>query len=112
MARVLTANQKEAIKRIGEQVNRFISREDRLPPAKAAAAKLCSKKFDYNGQPVEHMRDLVAEKVLKAWPRVGSAAVVDLRDCLPEELRPAARFLAARSRAPREASGLQGESLR
>ncbi|CAE7940374.1 unnamed protein product, partial [Symbiodinium necroappetens] len=89
MARVLTANQKEAIKRIGEQVNRLISREDRLPPAKAAAAKLCSKKFDYNGQPVERMRDLVAEKVLKAWPRVGSAAVVDLRDCLPEELRTA-----------------------
>ena len=89
MARVLTTNQKEAIKRIGEQVNRFISREDRLPPAKAAAAKLCSKKFDYNGQPVEHMRDLIAEKVLKAWPKVGSAAVVDLRDCLPEELRTA-----------------------
>ncbi|CAE7177202.1 unnamed protein product [Symbiodinium necroappetens] len=89
MARTLTTNQKEAIKRIGEQVDRFISREDRLPPAKAAAAKLCSKKFDYNGQPVEHMRDLVAEKVLKAWPKVGSAAVVDLRDCLPEELRTA-----------------------
>ena len=89
MARSLTANQRVAIKHIGEQVDRFIQREDRLPSAKAAATKLCSKKFDYNGQPVEHMRDLIAEKVLKAWPKVGSAAVVDLKDCLPEELRSA-----------------------
>ncbi|CAE6969390.1 unnamed protein product [Symbiodinium sp. CCMP2592] len=32
-------------------------------------------------------RDLDAGKVIKAWPKPGSAAVVDLQDCLPDDLK-------------------------
>ena len=32
------------------------------------------------------MMNLEAEKVIKAWPGLGQAAVVDLKDCLPEHL--------------------------
>ncbi|CAE7300353.1 unnamed protein product [Symbiodinium sp. CCMP2592] len=86
MGRTLGANQKVAIQRLGSQVDRLIARKEKLPSAKAAASKLCSKRFDYNGQPVDHMKDLDATKVIKAWPRVASAAVVDLKDCLPPDL--------------------------
>ncbi|CAE7679050.1 unnamed protein product [Symbiodinium sp. CCMP2456] len=89
MSSTMGANQAKAISRVASQVDRLRARPEKILSAKAAVAKLSSKKFDYNGHPVDRMKDLVVEKVLKAWPRPGSAAVVDLRDCLPEELREA-----------------------
>ena len=56
MSPVLGQNQREAIRRIASQVDKLIAREEKLLSAKGAAAKLSSKRFDYNGQPVEHMR--------------------------------------------------------
>ena len=36
---------------------------------------LNSKKFDYSGNPIEYMEDLICERVLPAWPRPGQAGI-------------------------------------
>ncbi|CAE7668538.1 unnamed protein product [Symbiodinium sp. CCMP2592] len=89
MGATLYQNQKVAIKRVASQVDRLIARSERLLSSSQALKKLRSKTFDYNGHPVDHMQDLSFSKVIKAWPRQGTAAVVDLKDCLPEELQEA-----------------------
>ena len=60
-----------------------------MGPTPEAVKKLKSKRFDYNGQPVDHMLDLDAEKIVRAWPAPGSVAVVNLEDCLPSALKEA-----------------------
>ncbi|CAE7232215.1 unnamed protein product [Symbiodinium sp. CCMP2592] len=89
MQGTLGTNQKKALARIGGQIDRLLEHEVRMPSTEEAVTKLGSKKFDYNGQPVDHMQDLVAERVLAAWPRPGSAAVVNLQECVPHELKEA-----------------------
>ncbi len=44
---------------------------------KEGYAELVTAKFDYSGEPVQYMQELVAEKVIPCWPRVGEAAVQD-----------------------------------
>lgn len=44
-------------------------------------------KFDYQGKPVLVMEDLVAEKVIGAWPRVGEAAIRNATEFLSGKLR-------------------------
>ena len=63
--------------------------------------KLKSKRFDYNGQPVDHMLDLDAEKIVRAWPAPGSVAVVNLEDCLPSDLKEAIQNPADYTSCPR-----------
>ena len=36
---------------------------------------LNSKKFDYSGNPIEYIEDLICERVLPAWPRPGQAGI-------------------------------------
>ena len=85
MPRVLGANQKVAIARIASQADRLIAAGNKLLSAKGAAAKLCSKRFGCNGQPVDHMKDLDCEKV---WPRL-RVSIYLLRECLADELKQA-----------------------
>ncbi|CAE6967009.1 unnamed protein product [Symbiodinium sp. CCMP2592] len=89
MSKSLSLCQLRAVGRIAGQAERFAKLTPKIGPAKAAIAKLSAKKFDYSGQAVEHMLELDAEKVIKAWPKPGSAAVVDLQDCLPDDLKKA-----------------------
>ena len=44
---------------------------------KEGYAELVTAKFDYSGEPVQYMQELVAEKVIPCWPKVGEAAVQD-----------------------------------
>ena len=80
-----------------------------MGPTPEAVKKLKSKRFDYNGQPVDHMLDLDAEKIVRAWPAPGSVAVVNLEDCRgnpePGGLPP------PRDRAAGETPRLTGSSL-
>ena len=82
----LTEAQQSVIKRMADPVDSFIAQEDRMSTCSTASAKLKSRKFDYCGEVIERMEDLVTEKVLKAWPQPGNAAVVDLQACLPDDL--------------------------
>ena len=52
-----------------------------------AAQKLAAARFDYQGEPVMPMEDIVAERVIAAWPKVGQAAVQEAVEFLPEPLR-------------------------
>ncbi|CAJ1433719.1 unnamed protein product, partial [Effrenium voratum] len=85
----LSANQKWSIAHIARQVSRTMEPSSRTPSAEEAQSQLASRCFDYSGQPMEFMEDLVAEKVVMAWPKPGKAAVVKLVDCLPHWLREA-----------------------
>ena len=85
----LSANQKWSIAHIARQVSRTMEPSSRTPSAEEAQSQLASRCFDYSGQPIEFMEDLVAEKVVMAWPKPGKAAVVKLVDCLPHWLREA-----------------------
>ena len=75
----------QLVKSLAEPIHRFVAPETRMSPAAEFGWKLKSKRFDYMGNPVEHMENLVADKVVKAWPTPGNAAVVDLKACLPDE---------------------------
>ena len=44
-------------------------------------------KFDYAGEPVAHMEELTAEKVIPCWPKVGEAAVQDVVNLVTKEVR-------------------------
>ena len=71
---------------MAEPIDRFIACADRMSTCSTSRAKLKSKKLNYCGEVIEHMEDIVAEKVIKAWPTPGNAAVVDLKTCLPDDL--------------------------
>ena len=74
------------VSRVCNQVERFTANIGHMSTAPEAIKNLKSKSFDYAGQPVEHMLELDAVKVIAAWPEVGHAGVVDLKDCLPPDL--------------------------
>ena len=82
----LTPAQHSVIQRMAEPIDRFIARADRMSTCSTSSAKLKSKKLNYCGEVIEHMEDIVAEKVIKAWPTPGNAAVVDPKTCLPDDL--------------------------
>ena len=84
--RVVSANQQKAIKSLAWTVDRNILSTEMIPKAKALKESLNSKRFDYSGNPVEHMQELDASKVIATWPRPGSAAVKDITELLSDEI--------------------------
>ena len=82
----LTTNQKEAIRHLGDTITRNIISADLLPSPPKVRELLNSKRFDYCGNPVEHMLDLDAEKVIAAWPPVGGAGVRLITEFLEEPI--------------------------
>ena len=78
----LTENQRLAIERLARTVDRNVMSADPLPPPPKVKEMLNSRRFDYMGNPVEHMLDLDADKVIAAWPAVGSAGVRCITDFL------------------------------
>ncbi|CAE7375548.1 unnamed protein product [Symbiodinium sp. CCMP2592] len=62
LPRTLSNAQIAVVNRVAEQITRLISRGGTVGPAPESVKRLKSKKFDYNGQPIDHMQDLVAEK--------------------------------------------------
>ena len=49
--------------------------------------RLSERKASYGGAVVSVKRDLVADKVIPAWPKVGNAAVLPILEMVDEELR-------------------------
>lgn len=69
------SNRKEAVKLIGEMIDRNILVSDELPTFPKVKETLNSKRYDYAGNAIEHMQELDAEKVIAAWPPEGAAGV-------------------------------------
>ena len=82
----VTENQRVAIQQLGETNNRNIVTEKKLPTAGDAKEILNSKHYDNCDNPVEHMQELDAEKVISTWPKVGSAGVRYITEFLDEEM--------------------------
>ena len=64
-----------AVKHIRDQVVHALAASTCGPSAQALTNKLFSEAFDYAGNPIEYMCDLVARKIIPAWPKEGCAAI-------------------------------------
>ena len=82
----LTRNQQKAVFMLARQIDRRMIGSDQLPKMGKLKENLNSKRFDYSGNPVEHMLELDAEKVIEAWPRPGAAAKVETTSLLSAEM--------------------------
>eukprot|EP00438_Fugacium_kawagutii_P009611 Skav215637 [mRNA] locus=scaffold736:68674:73286:+ [translate_table: standard] len=80
----LSEIQKKAIESLAKVVQANIITADQLCTYGDADAVLSSKKFDYAGQPLEYMEDLICEKILPAWPKPGAAAIQPIEAFLSE----------------------------
>lgn len=58
----------------------------RSPGFQEASRDLGAARFDCAGEPVVPFKELVAEKVIQAWPKIGEAAVQDAIELVPEQL--------------------------
>ena len=81
----LGANQKLAIKAVAERVSRNIICAEPIPSPPKVKEMLNSKRYDYCGNPVEHMLDLDADKVIATWPAEGEAGVRCITGFLDQE---------------------------
>ena len=81
----LSENQRKAIAEIAQVINRNILSADRIPTLVEARASLQSKRYDYSGNPIEHMLDLEADKVIPTWPKVGEAGIRCITEFLSGE---------------------------
>ena len=49
--------------------------------------ELSTAKFDYSGEPVQYMQELVADKIIPCWPKIGEAAIQDATDFVSPAVR-------------------------
>eukprot|EP00435_Cladocopium_sp_Y103_P024511 s1749_g6.t1 len=89
--KTLGTNQREAISKLADMVTRNVITADVIPPLGAVKELLDSKRFDYAGNPVEHMQDLSAAKVIPMWPKPGKAGVRCITEFLDPEVLEAVR---------------------
>ena len=69
----LTDNQKKAVSLLAEQIDRTVAISEKVPKMGKLTESLNSKRFDYSGNPVEHMLELDARKVID-WRSKGLVA--------------------------------------
>jgi hypothetical protein len=88
--RELTKGQTKAVEHLVERVKDFsiFSLVDKTcPDFVTARAQLVEAKFDYAGEPIMALEELVASQVIPVWPEIGQAAVQPVLPDLPEELQ-------------------------
>ena len=83
----LTGAQKGTVEHLARSLGYLEDTGVLCPRFDEVDAHLKTVRFDYQGEPVLAMEDIVADKVLEAWPAVGQAAVQDALVFLPEHLR-------------------------
>ena len=86
----VSENQKVAIQELGERITRNIISSE-VPTAGEAKGMLNTKRFDYCGNPVEHMQELDADKVIATWPKVGAAGIRYITEFLDGDLSEAVK---------------------
>lgn len=83
----MTAAQELMVTRLERAVRRYIDKGGLISTLGVSRAELGRVRFDYGGEPIHYMEDLVASKVIACWPKVGEAAVQDARDFVPDSVR-------------------------
>ena len=83
---VLSPAQELMITRLHEAVKRFEAKGGQLEPFAKCKQAVGSVHFDYGGEPIQYMEDLVAERVIPCWPRPGEAAVQEALKFVPPEV--------------------------
>lgn len=83
----LSAAQELMVTRLFEAVKRFEAKGGKMAPFKACREAIGCVRFDYSGEPVQYMENLIAEKVIACWPRPEEAAVQDAVKFVPPEVR-------------------------
>ena len=85
--RELTKGQTKAVEHLVERVKDFSLVDKTCPDFATARAELVEAKFDYAGEPIMALAELVASQVIPVWPEIGQAAVQPVLPYLPEELQ-------------------------
>ena len=82
----LSKAQRECVRHLGQAAVRFCRGDKPGPSLEEVLERLSSRTYDYGGEAVSRPRELFAEKVLPAWPAVGSAAKQPVVRFLPEHV--------------------------
>ena len=80
---VATPAQELMVTRLYRAVMKFAEAGGQIGPYDNAKSSVGSVKFDYSGEPINYMEDLIAEKVIPCWPKVGEAAIQDAAAFVP-----------------------------
>ena len=83
----LSPTQEKVVSNLLDEVNQACKDLGKVQPYELEKTALGRCKFDYAGEPVAHMEELTAEKVIPCWPKVGEAAVQDVVDLVPKDVR-------------------------
>ncbi len=83
----LSRPQVQVVTYLRKEVDHLCDNVGKIQPFEAEKEALGKCKFDYAGEPVAHMEELTADKVIPCWPKVGEAAVQDVVDLVTKEVR-------------------------
>eukprot|EP00438_Fugacium_kawagutii_P016268 Skav226631 [mRNA] locus=scaffold2041:555283:567851:+ [translate_table: standard] len=83
----LTRSQMFAVRTFAARVRDLITVDKLCPDFQTARSWLVEAKFDYGGEPIMTLDELVAEQVVAVWPGIGEAAVQPVVDYLPDDLK-------------------------
>eukprot|EP00435_Cladocopium_sp_Y103_P069634 s456_g33.t1 len=86
-SRPLSVAQQGTVEHLCTMVEHLENSGLKCPGLEESSRALVSARFDYTGEPVVPMEDIIAEKVIAAWPKEGEAAIQDAVDYLPPPLR-------------------------
>ena len=87
MRETLTNLQRQAVARIAAIVDANINVAHPVASFGESDSLLSSKKYDYAGRPIEYMEDLVCEKVVMAWPKIGQAGIQPIINFLDDDTK-------------------------
>ena len=82
----LSTSQKLMLDHLSERLTDLAEEPYSCEPLQESSLMLGKARFDYAGEPVHPMEDLVAEKVIPVWPKPGECAVQSVMDFLPPGL--------------------------
>ena len=84
--RSLSSGQEHMIFHLMDRIKDLGSEERSCHPLSEETKHLKSVRYDYGGEPIHPMEDLVASKVISVWPQVGQCAVQPVVDYLPQAM--------------------------
>ena len=85
--RELTQSQRACVMHLVDLVEHLDQSDVLTPEIGESSQALAGARFDYAGDPVVPLEDLVAERVIAAWPQVGEAAIQDAVDFVPDHIK-------------------------
>ena len=85
--RDLTQSQRACVMHLVDLVEHLDESAIVTPGIGESSQALAGARFDYAGDPVVPLEDLVAERVIAAWPQVGEAAIQDPVDFVPDHIK-------------------------